>query len=93
MSGKHEQRNDDTVTMNVFPNGAVPPYIKTVMIIVERLGFPIFATGAIFFVAYTSQNRLTDALKENTRVLVEFKTAVASEHIRMLDEIKRLDKK
>lgn len=75
--------------MSVFPNGAVPPMLKTAMIIVERLGFPIFATGAIFFIAYTSQNRLTDALKENTKILQEFRVSVDKDHVRMLDEIRQ----
>ena len=93
MAKHSEHEAHDTATMTAFPNGSILGCVKAAMIVIERVGFPIFATVAIFFVAYTSQQKLTDALQENTRTLLEFKTSVTKDHERMMSELdKRLAK-
>ena len=91
---KHQE---ETMTNIAFPNGNIPPYIKSAMIFIERIGFPIFATGAIFWMANSSVCDLTKALRENTATLNEIRTdsklfreLVSVEHKQLLEEVRRL---
>ena len=59
-------------------NGDIPRYMKLIMVFIDRVGFPVLAFILMFYLAFSSLQKSTEAIAENTKALVLF-TAVSSE--------------
>jgi hypothetical protein len=53
-------------------NGSLPPMLKSLMVFIDRVGFPILAFLMMFWVAQQGLSKLSQALAENTKVQGEF---------------------
>ena len=62
-------------------NGELPGFLKVTMAFIDRVGFPIMAFVLMFYFAFFSLQKTTDALTENTRVL-GVTSAVAQEMLK-----------
>jgi hypothetical protein len=50
-------------------SGELPGFLKVIMQFIDRVGFPIMAFVLMFYFAFFSLQKTTDALIDNTRVL------------------------
>ena len=80
----------------IIVNGDVPKAMKLIMLFIDRVGFPVLAFCLMFWMAYISLQRMTDAIQTNTVALtefsarnVEFCSQVARDHKAMLDTLSR----
>lgn len=80
-----------------YTNGEVPKTLKLVMIFIDRVGFPVLAFILMFFMSYTSLAKVTKAMEENTKALVEFSVRsiefqkiVCVDHSAMQEDLKRI---
>lgn len=80
-----------------YTNGDVPKTLKLVMLFIDRVGFPVLAFILMFFMSYTSLAKVTKAMEENTRALVEFSVRssefqkiVCVDHDNMKNDLKRI---
>lgn len=87
--------NHGVVTLN----GDVPKSIKLVMLFIDRVGFPSMAFLLMFWLSYTSLNKVTQALEDNSLVLNEFRvssrdfqTTVVKDHTKFQEDISELMK-
>ncbi len=69
---------------------------RTIMNVIDRMGFPIVAFFLMCIICYVSIDRMNEAVQANTKVLVEISTAfrtfqgqVQLDHRAMLDELRR----
>jgi hypothetical protein len=53
----------------------IPISAKTVTMLVERVGFPVLAFMMMFYLCFSSLDKMTHALDTSTKALVEFQTA------------------
>lgn len=65
-------------------NGGVPQWLKMLMIFIDRVGFPVLAFCLMFAVCWFSLEKMTCALLENTKALLELKTASTSFYTKAL---------
>jgi hypothetical protein len=81
-------------------NGDIPRFLKLIMIFIDRVGFPVLAFCLMFYMSNMSLQKMTEAISENTKALVQFRTSseafqstVAREHhefLRKLDGLKKV---
>lgn len=77
----------------------LPKTARVIVMMVERIGFPVVACLLMFYLGATSLHKIEVALNENTRALsqfmettVRFQNAVLSEHRRMLEDLDSIRK-
>lgn len=80
----------DSITVN----GDIPKTLKIAMLFIDRVGFPILAFCLMFWMSYTSLDKVTEALTSNTKALTEFSASsqefqknVTMDHKYMLDKL------
>lgn len=80
-----------------YTNGDVPKTLKLIMLFIDRVGFPVLAFILMFFMSYTSLAKVTKAMEENTKALVEFSVRsvefqrlVCVDHDNMKQDLKRI---
>lgn len=80
-----------------YTNGDVPKTLKLIMLFIDRVGFPVLAFILMFFMSYASLARVTKAVEENTKALLEFSVrsnefqkVVCLDHDSMKQDLKRI---
>lgn len=78
----------------------IPKYLKVLMNFIDRIGFPILAFLMMFWVAYTSLDKMSKSLEKNTSVLERitttselFQQQVQTQHRDMMECMKRMELK
>lgn len=66
----------------------MPSQIAILMKFIDRVGFPILAFLLMFWLTY----KTTNAINENTKTLIEFRTEVREQHIRMINDLNAMRK-
>lgn len=67
----------------------IPDSVRWIVYAIERIGFPVFAAAAMFFLGYKSMTDMTSVLNRVTMTLVEFRAQVRADHQEMLDHVRR----
>jgi hypothetical protein len=65
----------------------IPPMLRWGTYAVERIGFPIFACAAMFYLGERSMQQMTIALDQVSRTLTEFREQVRQDHATMLRQL------
>lgn len=55
--------------------------IETITALVDSMGFPIVACGALFWLNVRIIKRLDDAMRENTRVVSDLYREIRKDHV------------
>lgn len=55
-------------------NGEIPLFLKLIMVFIDRVGFPILAFIAIYWLSFSSISKTSEAIQRNTEALIEFST-------------------
>lgn len=78
-------------------NGSIPPIMRMTMVFIDRVGFPILAFCLMFAFAYFSMQKMTAALEDNTKALVEmsvasqaFRAKVGVEHENLRERVDKV---
>jgi hypothetical protein len=56
-------------------NGDIPKTLKLALICIDRVGFPIIAFCLMFWMAYSSLAKVSDAITANSVALIEFRAS------------------
>lgn len=70
------------------------PKLKSIGFFIERIGFPVFAFCLMFWMAYSSIGKMTEAIDRNAKAMAElsaftsaFRQSVQAEHLKMMEAI------
>jgi len=71
----------------------IPRTLKWTMEFINRTGFPAVAFLLMTYICFTSLNKLTDALNQNTAILATIKQDLAQHQIWAEGAVQRLQKR
>lgn len=75
----------------------LPALLRYIMVFIDRVGFPVLAFLLMFYIAFSSSDKMTRVLQENTAAMVKYTTAfegfqtqVLADHRQMLAVINEI---
>lgn len=75
----------------------LPALLRYIMVFIDRVGFPVLAFLLMFYIAFSSNDKMTKVLQENTSAMVKYTTAfegfqtqVLADHRQMLAVINEI---
>ena len=63
------------VNNNNLTNGNIPDVLRYLMVFIDRVGFPILAFLLMFYIAFSTNEKMTTALSANTEALLKLSTS------------------
>jgi hypothetical protein len=76
------------------PDIDVPTKVRVVAYLLNNIGFPVIAFGAMFYMAHDSMGKMTKAIEQNTKVITEwilttseFRTKTLNDHTKIFEAL------
>ena len=69
-------------------NGDVPKWMKLLMLFIDRVGFPALAFVLMFYMSYSSLEKVTSAISDTKDALVKLSVSTDSFQRSVIDEHK-----